>query len=72
MYWFMYWLYNYASKVGMFLVVFPLAYDIFYRGGRELALISVGTIGAWVQIAGLILIALSRYAGTRIDEITQP
>jgi len=68
----MYWLYNFGSKVGMFLVASPLAYDVFYRGGRELALISVGTVGAWVQILGLVLIALSRYAGKRIDEITQP
>ena len=46
---------------GISLIISPYLWDVFWRGAREMAHVSVGDKGAVVQLLGIAVIVYSRF-----------
>jgi len=51
-------IYFHGVKVGMFLIIAPIAKDLIWNGAREWNFISIGIVGCVVQLVGIILLVL--------------
>lgn len=50
------WVYFNGFRAGIFLIIAPIAWDVFMLGGRNALVWAVGCTGMAVQVVGLILI----------------
>lgn len=48
--------YYYGFRAGIALIILPIATDVLWKGGRELSMVSIGTLGVMVQVLGIVLL----------------
>lgn len=65
------WLDSWGYRLGYGLICLPILWDILYRGGRE-SNIAIGDAGVFMQIWGLIIVAISEYCTKKLDKKTKP
>jgi len=69
---FFYFFYCYGSRVGIGLVLFPIAKDLLYSSAREWNLVSIGIVGVIVQLTGVACLYLAYKAERVLSRRTKP